>query len=721
MVCLFMLLFTVWISIDAQAYQPDSINQIQSPSITIASEPDYPPYCMVDKDGNAYGFSIDLFMAASKAMNIEVKIKTGIWNQIKLDLENGKIDALPLVGRTPEREQVFDFSLPYITLHGAVFVNKGFKKINTIDDLSALRIAVMKGDNADEYLHRKKISSNVIHTHTFEDAFIMLANHEVDAVVAQRVMGLELVKEMELKTIVPINLQLPGFRQDFCFAVKKGNSELLSKLNEGLSIIIANKTYDELYLKWFGPKVKENVSYYDIFRIGANILVPLIIISSLILIILLRRLVKAKTASFKNEIIEHEKTNLTLHKQQLLLEKMEKTAEVGGWEYDIENNKSTWTNGVYCIYGVNPSEFDPSNKESELDFYHPNDREIIISTFQQAIDNGKPFDLELIISRKDGTSKWVWTSGQAEFINGKVARLFGSIMDVTNQKITELELERLKDELEHKVVNRTKELDEKVHKLDKTQKAMLYMVEDLNGMTLELKNERQKLEISNKELEAFSYSVSHDLRAPLRAIDGFSRLVLEDYGKVLDSEGLRLLDIVRENVQKMDRLITDLLSLSRVSRSSISLSKIDMAGMAFSMYHEILGSDDSDNIEITINPLPPVFADTTLMRQVWQNLIGNALKYSKPKEKQIIEINGKCENGSCNYSIKDNGVGFNAEYKHKIFDTFQRLHKANEFEGTGIGLSIVHRIITRHGGAVWADAKEGEGATFWFSLPVVDK
>jgi light-regulated signal transduction histidine kinase (bacteriophytochrome) len=303
-------------------------------------------------------------------------------------------------------------------------------------------------------------------------------------------------------------------------------------------------------------------------------------------------------------------------------------------------------------------------------------------------------------------------------INQKPRYLAGYTIDITDRKKTEQELLSVKNNLEKIVEDRTKELEEQIQKLDKSQKAMLYMVEDLNSMTKDLISERKKLEISNKELEAFSYSVSHDLRAPLRAVDGFSRMIMEDYSNVIDSEGKRLLGIVRENVQKMDKLITDLLSLSRVSRTEISLSRIDMAGMANSMFHEVIGNENAEKVAITIGPLPEIYADTTLMRQVWQNLIGNALKYSKPKEKQIIEIYGSTENGVNTYCIKDNGVGFNPGYKLKIFDTFQRLHKANEFEGTGIGLSIVHRIITRHGGNVWADSIEGEGATFCFSLPV---
>ena len=211
--------------------------------------------------------------------------------------------------------------------------------------------------------------------------------------------------------------------------------------------------------------------------------------------------------------------------------------------------------------------------------------------------------------------------------------------------------------------------------------------------------------------------MSHDLRAPLRAIDGFSRIFIEDYSNKIDEEGVRLLNVVRENTQKMDRLITDLLTLSRVTRAQLALSEIDMSGMARSMYHEVIGDIDSSKVSINIKNTPRVLADTTLIRQVWQNLISNAIKYSSPKESIEIEIGGE-ENDSENiYYIKDNGVGFNPEYKAKIFETFQRLHRADEFEGTGIGLSVVHRIVTRHGGRVWADSEEGKGAIFWFSIP----
>jgi len=246
--------------------------------------------------------------------------------------------------------------------------------------------------------------------------------------------------------------------------------------------------------------------------------------------------------------------------------------------------------------------------------------------------------------------------------------------------------------------------------------------ENINRLNAELEQrviERTaQLEAANNELEAFAYSVSHDLRAPLRAIDGFSKFILEDYGTNLDFEGKRLLSLICSNTQKMDKLITDILALSRVSRSDHKVSKVDMAKMAMSMYNECVAQDVREKLSFVIDPMPDAFGDPTYLKQVWTNLISNAVKFSSKKRKGVIKIGGRTENGFNVYYIKDNGAGFNPEYAHKLFGVFQRLHKADEFEGTGVGLAIVQRIIHRHGGKVWAEGVEGHGATFYFSLPV---
>ena len=230
-----------------------------------------------------------------------------------------------------------------------------------------------------------------------------------------------------------------------------------------------------------------------------------------------------------------------------------------------------------------------------------------------------------------------------------------------------------------------------------------------------LQQSQTRLETANKELEAFAYSISHDLRAPLRAIDGFSRIILEEYAQQLDDEARRMFNIVRSNTQKMDQLITDLLALSRVSRSQLTTTRFDMTPLVDEVYRTIASPDDLQSCTLTVAPLLEARGDPVLLRQVWVNLLANALKYTRPKTERRIEVGSLAQELEHVYYVKDNGVGFNPEYAHKLFGIFQRLHAETEFEGTGVG--IVQRIIQRHGGHVWAAGQLDQGATFYFSLP----
>jgi PAS domain S-box-containing protein len=241
----------------------------------------------------------------------------------------------------------------------------------------------------------------------------------------------------------------------------------------------------------------------------------------------------------------------------------------------------------------------------------------------------------------------------------------------------------------------------------------------LRGLAEELESRVEtrtaELKAANRELEAFSYSVSHDLRAPLRAVDGFARILLEDHAKQLDAEGGRLLEVVRSNTRQMGQLIDDLLSFSRVGRQEMARSSVDMESLAKAAFGGQRAAGEA--VSFTVGPLLSAKGDPSLMRQVWVNLISNALKFTRPKAARAIEIEGRTEAGRVVYSVKDNGVGFDMAYADKLFGVFQRLHSGHEFEGTGVGLALVQRIVHRHGGEVWAEGKVGEGATFSFSLP----
>lgn len=216
------------------------------------------------------------------------------------------------------------------------------------------------------------------------------------------------------------------------------------------------------------------------------------------------------------------------------------------------------------------------------------------------------------------------------------------------------------------------------------------------------------------ELESFSYSVSHDLRAPLRAIDGYARMLDEDYAGRLDAEAQRLIGVVRANARRMGQLIDDLLAFSRLGRQELSRARVDMTTLAREVAGELRPTSAAS---VQVDELPPVQADAALVRQVWLNLIGNALKYSAKTARPCVEVGGREEGIEACYWVRDNGVGFDMRYADKLFGVFQRLHRADEFEGTGVGLAIVQRIVARHGGRVWAESRPGEGAAFYFCLP----
>ncbi|MBN2442662.1 MAG: PAS domain S-box protein [Spirochaetales bacterium] len=240
----------------------------------------------------------------------------------------------------------------------------------------------------------------------------------------------------------------------------------------------------------------------------------------------------------------------------------------------------------------------------------------------------------------------------------------------------------------------------------------------LKQAEISIKKYAEQLEAANKELQAFSYSVSHDLRAPLRAIMGFSNILLEDCSDKLDSEGLRHLNIIRSEVSRMGVLIDDILSLSRLGRQEMKRMSIDMHDLAMTVFREIKAANTERKLELKMEELPRAKGDKNLLRQVFVNLISNAVKFTKSRETGKIEIGSRQDETGIIYYVRDNGVGFDMKYLNKLFGVFQRLHSVEEFEGTGIGLAIVKRIITRHGGSVRAEGKLNEGAAFYFTLPI---
>jgi signal transduction histidine kinase/DNA-binding response OmpR family regulator len=388
--------------------------------------------------------------------------------------------------------------------------------------------------------------------------------------------------------------------------------------------------------------------------------------------------------AFASNVTKRKQMEDTLMENERLLRESQSIAGLGSYVWNLVTD--TWRSSEVLdeIFGID--EHYVRTLDGWKNIIHPEWQDLMSEyVINDVLGNRQKFDKEyLIIRQSDRVDRWVHGLGELEYdINNNPVKLIGTISDITERKNLEVEIKKLNAELELRVVERT-----------------------------------SQLEAVNKELQAFAYSVSHDLRAPLRAIDGFSKFVIEDYGSKLDSEGKRLLGLIRDNAKKMDQLITDILALSRVTSSEHKLSKVDMTRMAISMFNETASPEIREKISFVIDTIPDANVDPTFMKLVWMNLISNAIKFSSLKEAPEINIGASTSKGFNVYYVKDNGVGFNPEYSHKLFRVFQRLHKPDDFEGTGVGLAIVQRIIQRHGGKVWAESSEGQGATFFFSIPV---
>jgi len=647
-----------------------------------ASELDYPPFAVVLPDGSADGFSVELLKAVVQAMGLKIEFGVGPWHQIKQKLMEGELDVLPLVSYSRERDREMDFSASYMRLHGTVFVRKGDTSIQSEADLKGREVLVMKGDNAHEYAVQNQLTDALILTENYEAAMTLLSSGRHDAVLMLQLVGAQLLEKLNIKNVVsirsieetnlkPVAKPLSGYEQKFCFAVPEGHKELLAILNEGLGIVIANGIYNEIYDKWFGPILPQpSVSLTRITKYLVSILLPLLFLAAVLGIWYLKREIARKTRDLRKEIEERKLTELTLQKSETKFRTLFHVAAIPLCYVNHEGIFVDVNIKFTQVFGYTLSDI-PSLADWWAKAYpDPRYRQSVMDTWEKAVKEARDAQtsiepIEYHVTCKNGEVKEVVISGtafQEDFL--------ATLIDLT---------ERLK-------------------------------MEEILKKTL------VDLERSNAELQQFAYVASHDLQEPLRAAVGFLQLIESRYAGQLDEKGHHYIERAVAAGHRMQGLINDLLSLSRVNTQALVFEKTDLNEIVQAVLENLNPVIQEKQARISCAPLPALRVDQNQMVSLFQNLLANALKYHQDQIPEI-EIGVEEEGENCRFYVRDNGIGIDPQFHDRIFMIFQRLHTRQEYSGTGIGLALCKKIVERHNGSIRVDSRKGEGAAFSFTLP----
>ncbi len=382
------------------------------------------------------------------------------------------------------------------------------------------------------------------------------------------------------------------------------------------------------------------------------------------------------------DITERRQAEERLHDTQAMLRLAAQVGRLGAWAYDVDATSLRWSPEVCAIFGA-PPDATPTIQDA-MKFVVPSYHEVVRATLEDCLRGGSPFDIEIEVFAARHQRLWVRLICEAEWdAQGQVCRLQGALQDVSQAKEAEHEILRLNGQLEERVSQRTAQLQE-----------------------------------ANRELEAFSYSVAHDLRAPLSSIDGFSNALQANAQGALDEKSLHYLQRIRAGVRQMSECTDGLLSLASVSRTDLQVRVVDIAALANAALVNCRERTPGRAITVVVAATLPARGDPRLLALALQNLLDNAWKFTARQPQPRIEVGGisQGDDGHEVYFVRDNGAGFDMTYASRMFEAFQRMHATHEFEGTGIGLAIAQRVIARHGGRIWAESVPGCGATFYFTL-----
>ena len=696
-----------------------------------ASEFDYPPFALVRPDGSADGFSVDLLKAATQAVGLEINFIVGPWHKIKQELVDGHLDVLPLVSYSQEREKAYDFTAPYLQMHGTIFVRKKETAIRGRADLKDKEVIVMRGDTAHEYAVRENLSDKLILTATFEEAMRLLSKGKHDAVIIQQLVGLQLIKKLGISNVVnvstfqetslkPIDQPLSGFEQKFCFAVQDGDKELLALLNEGLAIAVANGTYDELYNKWFSPILPQPpVPLALILKHLLFILVPILFLLGIVGLWYLKREVAQKTQSLNKEIKYRKQAEEELSRLNLELEERVKQ-RTGQLEAEI-------------TVRMQAEETLGKNKEMlQMIFDGISDPLLMLNAnLEVGLLNKAAFEY-YFVDQKSVLGKLCYQAFRGRSAPCEGCRIQSAIQ---NHYYEMFERKGLMDS-------------------DKTEKVVIYPLEDghdgldsaiirISDITQE--NMLQRRIVQTEKLSSLGFLVSgvaHEINNPNNFItfnipilkEYLNEIIpiIDDYAKKHENlevccmpypefrnDIFKLVKNIENGSRRIQAAVSNLKGITRV-KDKLQMDMIDI--------QEVIGKGVSicrgkinrvvKSFEVDIpEDIPRIFTDPETIELVIINLLINAAQ-AADKDNSWIRLHVSLGDSRQNHliiEVSDNGCGMDEKTQNHIFEPFFTTKSPNE--GTGLGLTLCLNSIKELGGQIEVDSIQGKGSTFKVILP----
>jgi signal transduction histidine kinase len=547
-------------------------NLAERQPLVVGASNDGFPYSYFNERGEPDGFAAEVFDAVARTMKLRAKRVSRPGIALYAGFRQGEFDLLQLYSQTVEREAYTEFSVPLLTLQGAVFVRRG-GPIHAFEDLNGAEFVIVgAGSIGEQFLRDRGLHPRVRQVASTAEALRLIEAGECAATFITQLTAQAIIGQKKLREVVMLGQPVDGYDVRHCFAVHRGDAQLLARLNEGLAILHGNGEFDRIYRKWFG--------------------------------------------------------------------------RLGGVLFTREE----------------------------------------VATFVAAA-------LALVCAVA------LWTGWRQREFRRRIEQLNGG--------------------LERRVAERTAELTGRTQEAERLARELRASQQETEQMTARLTRSNADLVSANQDLEAFSYSVSHDLRTPLRNIGGFLELLTRRAGDKFDKESARFVSVVAAEAARMGTLIDDLLAFSRIGRAELKAGPVALGELVDEVRQELAPQTERRIVEWRVGPLPTVSGDRALLRVVLVNLLGNAVKFTRQRPVAVIEVGvmpPEAGESAVTVFVRDNGAGFNPKYADKLFGVFQRLHNQRDFEGTGIGLANVQRIVTRHSGRVWAEGSVDNGAVFYFKL-----